>query len=225
MVGKKRLSMGLVLTLFLGLAAIGTTFAYLYSETNILTNAFSVGTLPIEVIENGEDPGNDSKNIPPNGGTAKKEVKIKNEGNLQSYIRVSLIPTLREGTAAQSETKPCNVTYSIGNWIIQCFAYEDPNDRTEITTGFTLVLDLQTKSDWFYHAGTNAYYYKKPVDPEETTSLLLKEVKRVAGDWDLLNVEVMADAIQAEFEGDPADHPVTSQWPVVIGADGTLSAK
>ena len=58
--------------------AVGGTVAYISMKTDPVTNTFTLGTVPIKVVEKLED-------------GVKKEVAIKHEGDVDAYIRAKVI--------------------------------------------------------------------------------------------------------------------------------------
>lgn len=217
MIGRKRLSLGLVLVMILGLAAIGSTMAYLYTESNILANAFTMGKASIEILENGEVPQGDEHLISPKGNLAQKAVAFKNTGNIDLYLRVALVPVFRESTPSSTVTRPGIVDYSP---LLQQGATVVAKDCENVER-FGLNLSPNWEGDWIFIPGDNLFYYKKVLGVGETTSLLLDSVsQKNQGDWNGFDVDILADGIQSDCEEDP--HPIAS-WPQVrINEQGQL---
>lgn len=125
-------------------------------------------------------------------GTTKSNVKVKNNSNIPVYIRA---------------------TYVV-NWVDK-----NGNIVTSVPTGYGYELRERLTDKWLN--GPGGYYYKYPVQPNDSTegSLLYCEVTYPANPEYTLNVEILATAIQSE----PKD-AVEAAWPVTVNdADKTLS--
>jgi len=125
-------------------------------------------------------------------GTEKSNVRVTNNSNIPVYIRA---------------------TYVL-NWVDK-----DGNIVTSVPTGYGYDLTENMNANWIN--GPGGYYYKYPVQPNESTegSLLYCKVRYPADPEYTLNVEILATAIQSE----PKD-AVEAAWPVTVNdADKTLS--
>lgn len=97
-----------VLVLVLGI--VGTTLAYLFTNTDSITNTFTVATAGITVDEKLE-----------NG--VKNDVTIKNTGDVDVYIRARVIVTWKDDEGNVSATAPVagtdyTITYQTGTgWV------------------------------------------------------------------------------------------------------------
>lgn len=139
--------------------AVGFTVAFLVDTDGPVVNTFVPSQVPSEVVENFE-------------GKVKSNVKIKNNGNIDAYIRAAVVFTWQN---ADGDVYP--VTPSVGtdyqiNW---------------------------KKTNWFEKGGY--YYYKKKVAPGATTEELFtdcKPLKAAPADGYTLHVEILGSAIQAE---------------------------
>jgi len=70
--------------------------------------------------------------------------------------------------------------------------------------------------DWFEKDGF--WYYKKPVAPEDGTSVLIQSIKPVSGSNYTLQVDVAAQTIQSV-----PTSVVAEKWGVTVADDGTIS--
>ncbi len=126
-------------------------------------------------------------------GTTKSNVQVKNNSNIPVYIRA---------------------TY-VANWVDAA-----GNIVTSVPTGYGYELTENFNANWMN--GPGGYYYKYPVQPNDSTegSLLTCEVTYPANPEYTLNVEILATAIQSE----PKD-AVEAVWPVTVNTDKTLKLK
>ena len=94
---------------------------------------------------------------------------------------------------------------------------------TKPVAGTDYEISLNT-SDWFEKDGF--YYHEEPVPSKGTTADLIISCKPIAGKTPAgygLNVEIVAQTIQAAGKTDAGDIPaVTDAWGVAVNADGTL---
>ncbi len=151
-------------------ATVGSTAAWLVSKPAAVENNFVPGKVACQVLE---DFGTES------GASVKRNVRVKNTGNTDAYIRVLLVFTWKDDAGNIFSNKPQEgkdyqiVMDDLANWIMQ-------------------------KSD----AGVY-FYYKKPVAPEEETGNLIESLYQIAavtgpenGTYKL-SVDILADAVQA----------------------------
>lgn len=112
-----------------------------------------------------------------------------NPQNVDSYVRVTFVATWEDS----------------GN-----------NAVAKDTSGFSL--PANTNSSWF-KGSDGYYYYKNKLQVGKSTPPVFDNAITVPQDNTYsMNVQVLAEAIQADG---PA---VQSAWPVAVGTDGTLSA-
>lgn len=224
MIGKKRVSMMVVMGVLVGLALVGTTLAYLYDQTDILTNAFHPGDLDVEVVENGIDPPpkDDEREMVPVGGSAKKEVQAKNTGTIDSYIRMTLVPAFRVGTPQTSRAG--HTDYSDVAAGGRNIVYTVQDEKGETIAHYTLTLQADWAGSWVFDPATHIFYHKKIVPPDNSTDLLLEGVVQTTGDWTGLRIEALADAVQADARenGDAVD---LAGWNVSIDSNRELILK
>lgn len=180
------------------LISVGTTLAFVLTDTEPVENTFTPSKVSCAVVENGKDSVSGSI---VETGNEKKNVKIKNTGNTDAYIRVAVVINWAnaDGTRVWA-TKPVegtdfNITYLL-------------NDG------------------WFQSTTDGYYYYKSPVAPDDVTTTLISSVTVVDGKAPIgtdntqyyLSVEIVASAIQST----PAS-TVHEQWGVTVAGDGTIS--
>ena len=124
----------------------------------------------------------------------KSNVQVKNTGEVEAYIRVALVPTWEDEN---------------GNAVAEPASLDD----LSITWG--------NSGKWL--KGTDGYwYYKEPVAPGGRTAVLLEKATVTTENGYHMNLQVMADSIQA----DPT-RAVTAMWGTdkggaVTGVDGTM---
>lgn len=147
-------AMALLLTV-----TVGSTIAYLWTSTPAVTNTFTPASSGTEIEEDFN-------------GNVKNNVKIKNTGDVKSYIRAAVVITWQNATGeVLSEVPAADKDYQI-----------------------TWTPEGWTKKD-------NFYYYNTPVEPGDSTSVLFtacKPLKAAPKDGYTLHVEIIAQSIQAE---------------------------
>ena len=167
--------------LVLVLGIVGTTLAWLTDKTTDLTNTFEYAKVSCEVLENVND-----------AQTRKSDVRIKNTGNTEAYIRATYVVTYRDDTGSILYE-----TLSNGRWDVD-------------------LSDIINKESWVQ--GTDGYWYcKTPVAPGKETPVLFNDT--INGNGTFLNdgrskeqaityVEILATAIQSQ----PVN-AVNEAWP------------
>lgn len=152
-------------------ATVGSTAAWLVSKPAAVENDFVPGKVACQVLE---------KFDTESGTSVKRNVRVKNTGNTDAYIRVLLVFTWKDDAGNIFVNKP-----------------EEGND-------YQIVMDDLT--DWIMQkSDAGAYfYYKKPVAPgAETVELIdsLRQTPGVTGPENgkyKLSVDILADAVQAD---------------------------
>lgn len=175
---KKSIAM-LVSIIALLTIVVGTTIAYLYTNTPSITNTFT----PTKVTTTIEE----------KPGKVKEEVKVKNTGEIDAYIRATVIVTWKNAAGDVYATEPVKVT--------------------DYTVTYPTDTGWKKGSDGYY-------YYTEAVPAGKTTDVLLTECKPIEGkapEGYNLSVEILASSIQAE----PKD-AVKEAWGVNVNDDGTL---
>lgn len=135
---RKKLSIGLASLALVLVCAVGGTLAWMHAASQAVTNTFVPASISTTVEE-------DTK------GDVKKNVKIQNTGDVDTYIRAAVVINLLDAEGNVVGTAPVENT-----------------DYT-ITWG----------KDWFQVG--NYYYYPVPVAPKGETGNLIDECKPVEG--------------------------------------------
>lgn len=145
------------LMLILGVSVAGAV-AFLVDSSGPVVNTFTPTEVPPEIVEKLE-------------GEVKKEVTIKNSGNIDAYIRATVVV----------------------NWLDKDgnILGEQPVYGTDYT------YTLPENGDWF-KGDDGFYYYTKPVVPGNTTAALLTDGKVLKVKEDCkLSMEILAQSIQS----------------------------
>ena len=168
--------------LVLVLGIVGTTLAWLTDKTKDLTNTFEYAKVSCNVEETFEN-------------NVKSEVKVKNTGNTDAYIRATYVVTIRD--------KEGNILYD---------AYE-----TEKFKNYMADLERKINDDGSWQEGTDGYwYYRLPVPPNGETNKLFGEMIRSAyieinGTVADTYIEILASAVQAM-----PTNAVTEAWGATV---------
>lgn len=155
---KKPLAALVALVLIIG-AVVGGTLAYLAARTDAIVNTFNPAKVGITVEEDFN-------------GRTKEDVKIKNNGDTEVYIRATYVVMWKD---AAENVYP-----------------EQPQQGVDYT------ISLNPKQDWFYYNGY--YYYTEPVAPGASTGVLITScapVSEKTPEGYFLSVDVLASAIQS----------------------------
>lgn len=165
------------------------TLAFVFTGTGEVKNTFKSSYVACDVIENGTDGTSDFD------GEVKTNVRVKNTGEVQSYIRAAVVVTwMSENGKTVTAQKPVDgVDYDI------VYANEKAVNETDTTV-----------TNW--ELGIDGYwYYKIPVNVGGSTQNLIKSCTLKSGvtppEGFYLSVEIVASAIQST----PSDVVVT-QW-------------
>lgn len=158
----------------------GLTLAYLVTSTDALENVFGTPSFDTGISEDFKD-------------NVKKDVKIQNTGDVDAYVRATVVVTWVNDNDQVYSTAPVeNTDYQI-EW------------KTEGTP-------------WV--KGSDGYwYYTTPLKPGGDTKILFTNCKPVEGktpDGYNLSVEILSQSIQAE----PED-AVIEAWDVTV-SNGTI---
>ena len=164
-------------------AAVGGTMAWLSTQTRDLTNTF----VPARVTCAVEETFN---------GQKKENVKIKNTGDTDAYIRAMVI----------------------GNWC-------DKDNKVVQSIDFNLTNYFGYLGANWFKGSDGFYYYKEQVAPETSTGVLFGSIEQTESKKpegaDHLEVNIICQAVQST----PAA-AVQEAWKVVtVGSDGKLTAK
>lgn len=167
-------------------ATVGSTAAWLVSKPAAVENDFVPGKVACQVLE---------KFDTESGTSVKRNVRVKNTGNTDAYIRVLLVFTWKDKDGNIFSNKPQEgIDYQIN-------------------------MDNMYLTDWIMQKSDAGlyFYYKKPVAPgAETDKLieLLRQADGVIGPENgkyKLSVDILADAVQA----DPPE-AVADSWGVAV---------
>lgn len=156
---KKRLVLLITSLSILFVLAVGTTLAYLFDKTEPIVNTFTPSTVGIDIEEKTDD-------------YVKEEVKIKNTGDIDVYVRAIVVVSWKDDSGNVYATAPVEDTDYKVTW---------------------------TMDGWVEKDGV--YYYTSPVKPGESTGILLTDCEPVKGkapEGYKLSVEILSSAIQAE---------------------------
>ena len=156
---KTKQPVALVALLLLLCCTVAGTVAYLVDKTPEVKNTFEPAKVTTSVLED------------PFDGVTKKNVRIKNTGNIPAYIRVAVV----------------------ANWIDK-----DGNVYGGATPTEGTNYELEPANGWF--EGSDGYfYYPTAIAAQNETPVLFKEVTQSgAPDGCSLRLTILADGIQSE---------------------------
>ena len=185
-INKKSIIIASVMLLLL--ATVGTTLAYIFTETESVENTFNPSKVSCAVVENGYEPVSGKiQNI----SDIKSNVQIKNTGDTDAYIRVAVVVNWASADGS-------------------CVWAQTPADDD-----YTITYNL---SNGWFNGGDGFYYYSKAVSPGESTSVLIDEAKQLLaapkgtdGTQYYLSIEIVASAIQSTPETVVENH-----WGVTV---------
>ena len=142
--------------------SVGASFAYLIANTDPVVNEFTPGKVTCKVEETLD-------------GRVKKDVKIKNTGNTDAYIRAMV-----------------NITWKSADGKV--YGASQPVEGTD----YTIVYATDTDTGWTYKDKDGFWYYNTVVAPDDYTNVLIEscKLKRTAPEGYYLSVEILADAVQ-----------------------------
>ena len=162
-------------------AAVGGTMAWLSTHTDSLTNTFEPAKVTCAVEETFN-------------GTKKENVKIKNTGNTEAYIRAMVI----------------------GNWC-------DKDKRVVQSIDFDATNYYGYLGANWFKGSDGFYYYKEQVAPNNSTGVLLGYITQLENKKpegaDHLEVNIICQAIQST-----PDNAVNEAWKAVKVENGVLVA-
>ena len=201
---KKYISKKLILFASVALllsVSVGTTLAYVFTNSGPIKNIFKPSKVSCAVVENRGDPVSGAVTLT---GKVKEAVQIKNTGDTDAYIRVAVVV----------------------NW-----ASEDGSkiwaQKPARDSDYTIAYDL---SNGWIDGGDGFFYYSKAVSPDSSnnlTSVLIEKAELLSGvtaptgtdsTQYYLSVEIVASAIQPTAEAVKA----WSNGVVSIGTNGDL---
>lgn len=186
---KTKKPVALVAILVLLCCAVAGTVAYLVTSTGPVTNTFTPASVTTQVEEEFN-------------GTTKSNVRIKNTGNIDAYIRAAVIVNWADAQGNVSGT---------------------PVKDTDYVMDLNIVTDENPNAPWF--KGSDGYYYcKTAIESGSETPVLIEScAKKTTGagvpeGYDL-QVTILADGIQSK-----PDNVVKEVWKVVEVNNNQLTA-
>lgn len=161
-------------------AVVGSTVAYLFTNTDAMTNTFSPAHVTCEVAEDFN-------------GSVKSNVKIRNTGDIDAFIRATVVVTWQDSAGNVHPTAP--------------------------VAGTDYTVSFPQNTGWVKNG--NYYYYTSAVAPNKLTGVLFTDCKPVEGKAPAgyhLSVEILASAIQSVPENVAED--VWGVDPTTLGGNG-----
>ena len=192
--GRKRAA--LLSVALVGALAVGGTMAFLSTQSGTVENAFVPGTVSCKVHE---DPFSDWTS------TGKSGVHVENTGDVNAYVRAAI-----SASWVKAETDTLGTKGDVhGSMLVKGEDYT-------LTTG----------SDWKLHSD-GFYYYKGEVAGKASTTNLVESCAPVAGkapDGYVLQVDVIASAVQADGVDSKGNRAVELAWSVDFDSNGVTAA-
>lgn len=178
----RRIMMISLLALLLTAAGIGGTMAYLSDRSQTVVNTFVPGQVPPEIQEEFD-------------GLVKKNVRVKNQGNIPAYVRCAVIVSWKD---AQGDLAP-----------------EVPVKDVDYTLQF---------SDEGWKKKGDYYYCLQEIAPGGQSPVLIRQGRQLTfPEGYSLVVEIIAQTIQSEGKDETEKRPVQLAWGLDI-RNGTLVA-
>ena len=176
--------------------SVGTTLAYVFTNSGPIENIFKPSKVSCAVVEKGGNPVSGAVTLT---GKVKEAVHIKNTGDTDAYIRVAVVV----------------------NW-----ASEDGSkiwaQKPVVGSDYTIAYDL---SNGWIDGGDGFFYYSKAVSPGSSTSVLIEKAESgvtaptgTDSTQYYFSIEIVASAIQPTAEAVKA----WSNGVVSIGTNGDL---
>lgn len=193
---KKRMKKALLLSslVFLLTVSVGGTLAYLVANSSDVTNTFTPGTVPPGIVEEFD-------------GSVKKQVKVKNTGTVDAYLRAAIVY----------------------NWVDKDGNISGSAEAlsTSVSDVYGIVLNDKSKSsatsspDFSYWRAHDGYYYwPAAVKPGDTTEDLIISCKIIDGKQPpagcTLSLEIITQSIQANGTDADGKSPMEVTWGVKI---------
>lgn len=154
--GKKKIIL-IACACFLLIAAAGTTVAWLTAQSALMTNNFQKTEVTCEIVENFDN-------------HVKKDVSIRNTGDIPAFIRVTLVPVWKDGdnvVGIPASLEDCSLTMGSGfnaQWVL----------------------------------GKDGYYYCiSPIPEGRDTPILIKNCTAETKDGYEFELQIAAQAVQA----------------------------
>ena len=189
---KKNIKKSAVLLVSLALLLMvtaGATLAYYFTKDDPITNTFTPSQVACAVVEGTNAPV-DGATV--NTGKTKEDVKIKNTGDTDAYIRVALVVNWMKQDGTVWAAKPV------------------------LGTDYEMVLDL---SNGWSQGADGYYYYSAAVAKDNMTGALITSASQLqdAPEGYQLSIEIVAEAIQAE--GIDASYTAQQAWQLAAKAN------
>jgi len=179
----------------------GGSLAYIFTQTQGLTNTFKPAEVTCQVNETFQD-------------DVKSDVTIKNTGTAPAYIRAAIVVTWRDEQGNIGPETPVLGTD---------YVLKTPMDEDTSNDGWFKI------DDYYYHKAPVAAEGEDEDDTKDVTKVLINRCKLKEGvtapEGYGLSVEIVADAIQAEGVDADGKHPVELAWKVVTVDNNNLVAK
>ena len=168
---------------------VGGTLAWLATHTDPVTNTFEMGQVTPVVTEDFEQ-----------NTDVKKDVSVRNNGNVPAYIRVALVATWENGSG---DVKPADLDKLNIDW----------GPDGDVGTA------EMPENGWIKLG--DYYYYQAPVAGQDFTNNLIAEAT-VRTDSEQpegyhMNLQIIADSIQAA-----PPEAVTTAWGVKLDESGNI---
>lgn len=170
------------------LVAVGVVFAYM-TDSREKDNSVTVGYDSIEIVEDFSPPSQQQQTT-----TYKKQVQIKNNGNVPCYIRVY---------ADFSDSAVRNSSYFSNSDDISAdtYYYSAKRDTTDTNSYVNNLPEnwVFIPDNYSDTALAGYYYYTKPVQPNDSTPPLFKHIKTAYTDENEIrqyDVTVYAESVQ-----------------------------
>ena len=176
---KKRLTV-IIIAICLCLVAVGGVLAYLIDISSPAENVFTPTNVKIEINEDFDE-------------EEKKDVSVKNIGNVDAYIRATVVINW-QNDKGQVLAKNC-------------------------VEGTDYTITYAEGTSWAKSSSDGYWYFKKAVAKDDSTDILIKScapVKAKVPEGYHLSVEILAESLQTSVDA------VNNAWKLSIASDGTL---
>lgn len=185
--GHKRITAILLTMVILIAVGIAGTIAYLQTSSADVINEFTPGFVPPEIEEIKPE---DNENV-------KKNVSVKNGGNVSAYVRAAIVATWQNDQGNVAPEVP--------------------------VLGEDYSMTLASDTNWSGKQGDGYYYYKLPVAAGSSTGILIDAAEPLTEyEGYHLVIEILAQTIQSEGVASNGEKPVYQAWKVFVNDDGSL---
>lgn len=196
----KRVGVIILAAVVIASLSIGTTYAYLHTTTPAVENDLSMGTVAVDIYENGARvQGAQSAVL----GENNKQIKLGNpEGsnNASEVVRVTFVPEV-EALGENGSATGANA-FTDQNWPASFSDFGTDSEGCSVATLGLVTLHFASgwQESWTYNDGT--FYYNEALEPGSETPVLLTGVTWADGvdssKYGSMKVNVIADALQAD---------------------------